>query len=163
MNSKWFIAGAAVIVIALGGLWWYQASRPVPLSQASDSNAGTEQQSPAVSVSQVQPSASATGSVAVSGAKISYTQALNLYVGKRMQFDQNCVAIPNDVTYKRGTTIMFDNRADSSRLIKLDGTPYRISAYDYILVTLTTSFPLPHTIAVDCGSGENTANIYLQQ
>lgn len=95
--------------------------------------------------------------------KLSYDQAIKIYAGKRLQFDQNCVVNPTSATFKKGTVIMLDNRASVNRTISLGNLKYSVKAYDFALVTLTTTYPLPHTILVDCGTKQNAATINLQQ
>lgn len=92
-----------------------------------------------------------------------YDEALKIYANRRIQFDQNCVASPNTATFKKGTIIMLDNRSSLSRTIALGNLKYTVKAYDFALVTLTTTYPLPHIILVDCGTKQNTATINLQQ
>lgn len=94
---------------------------------------------------------------------LSYAEALKIYVNKRIQFDENCLVIPNYLTFKRGTKIMLDNRASVSRPVYLDRQVYNISAYGFKIVTLNTTFQLPHEIMIDCGSGRNNGRILLQQ
>jgi hypothetical protein len=96
-------------------------------------------------------------------ASLSYTQALNLYKNRRIQFSPACVVIPNYVVFKKGTTIMLDNRSKKSRPVALDEQVYNMKGYGFTFVTLATASPLPHTIKVDCGNGENTGRIVLEK
>lgn len=105
---------------------------------------------------------SSTQNTATSGS-LSYANALKLYGTRRIQFDTKCALIPNDPTYKAGTTIMLDNRSSKSRAIALDNVAYNLGAYGYKIVTLTTTYSLPHTILVDCGVGQNNDRILLQK
>lgn len=92
-----------------------------------------------------------------------YTEAVNLYVNKRIQFNENCLVTPNNLTFKTGTKIMFDNRSAKARTFSLDNVRYNLKAYDYTFVTLSTSLSLPHEIIVECGNGENNGKILLQK
>ena len=94
---------------------------------------------------------------------ISYSQATKNYLNKSIQFDENCLASPSYGSFRSGENIMLDNRGSSARSIYLDGKEYKIGAYDFKIVTLATTNPLPHTIMVDCGNGKNNARILLQQ
>jgi len=94
--------------------------------------------------------------------KLSYTSAVNLYKDKRIQFDANCVASPSPASFNKGTKIMLDNRSNKQRRIALDGAVYNLAPYDYKIVTLTTTSSLPHTIMIDCGTGQNNGQIILQ-
>ena len=109
------------------------------------------------------PSASPSASPGPSASKLSYDQALALYKNKRIQFDQSCVMVPNYVTFKKGVTIMLDNRASKQRIIALDNQKYSFPAYSFKIVTLSTTATLPHTISVDCGTGQNNGSIVLQK
>ncbi|MGA2417692.1 MAG: hypothetical protein ABSF55_00375 [Candidatus Staskawiczbacteria bacterium] len=98
----------------------------------------------------------------------SYSDALKLYGTNRIQFTDKCVVIPNNPTFKAGTIIMLDNRTSTTSTISLDSSNYVIAAYDYALVKLQTTSPLPHTINVEinsvaCSNGEWTGRILLQQ
>lgn len=98
---------------------------------------------------------------------LSYGEALKMYEGKRFQFSlnslNNCVMSPTSTVFKKGTKVMMDNRSNKQITIYLDGTPYNIKAYDFKIITLTTSAQLPHTIKVDCDNGKNNGQIILQQ
>lgn len=94
---------------------------------------------------------------------LSYTEAVNQYINRRLQFDPNCVVIPNYVVFKKGTQIMLDNRSGQARPVFLDGQRYNLEAYGFRIITLTTTASLPHTIKVDCGTGKNNGQIILQQ
>ncbi len=95
--------------------------------------------------------------------KLPYGEAVNFYAGKRIQFDQNCVASPYAQVFKKGDVIMLDNRSNTTKKISLDGKSYTITGYDYSLATLTTLVQLPHTILIDCDDRQNVASINLQK
>ena len=95
--------------------------------------------------------------------KLSYTQAVTLYKDRIIQFDQNCVAFPNQVAFKQGATIMLDNRSNKQRTISLDSQRYSFAPYGFKIVTLSTTATLPHTILIDCGTGQNNGSIILQK
>lgn len=91
-----------------------------------------------------------------------YTQLVKEYEGRRIQFDINCQAIPNNITYKNGTKVMFDNRSGDARVITIGGVQYNFSGYGY--KTLTLSSPvLPKTLLLSCGGAVNVGQILLQQ
>jgi hypothetical protein len=92
---------------------------------------------------------------------LTYGEALRYYADRRMQFDPNCIASPNNMSLRNGVSVMFDNRAPSSTTIALDGIAYLVRGYDFRILTLRSG-KLPHKIAVDCGSGKNNAQIILQ-
>lgn len=94
---------------------------------------------------------------------IPYTEAVNLYADKRIQFDANCLLSPNYIAFKIGTKIMLDNRSSQTRPVFLDGKRYDLEPYGFKIITLATTASLPHTIMIDCGSGKNNGRIILQQ
>ncbi len=157
-----------IVVVALilvgGAYWWYQGGMVSDNQTAdtSDTAAPTDDQVAGTQGQQEPASTGTTGSTGTA-AKLSYTLAVKQYTDRRIQFDDTCVAYPNYVTFKKGTTIMLDNRSSKTRVISLDGVAYSIKGYDYQLVTLTTTAALPHEIMIDCGNGQNNARIYLQQ
>mgnify|MGYP001594993635 CR=1 FL=1 len=92
---------------------------------------------------------------------ISYADALVKYRDARIQFDEECLAYPNNVTYKNGTSIMIDNRAGVVRTMKV-GLPYTVKAYDFKIIKLFST-KLPETLLIDCDSFENVATILVQE
>lgn len=98
---------------------------------------------------------------------LSYSEAVNIYDGRRVQFSVNsssnyCLVTPTTATFTNKTSIMLDNRSDKDITISLDRRPYRIKAYDFTIITLKTSVKLPHTVNIDCETGKNNATIILQ-
>ena len=93
-----------------------------------------------------------------------YESVRDSYEGRRIQLD-NCVLLPNYVTYKNGTKIMLDNRSNEPTEIRIDGRPIRLWAYEYHIVTLYNS-SVPHTVDFDCqylGQDQyNVARVLLQ-
>ncbi|MEK7124519.1 MAG: hypothetical protein AAB877_02445 [Patescibacteria group bacterium] len=94
---------------------------------------------------------------------ISYNEALIAYANKRIQFDENCAVSPGSPSFKTGTKIMLDNRASKARQVYFDEKAYNLQAYGFKIITLSTAFPLPHTIKIDCGNGKNNGSIILQR
>ncbi len=96
--------------------------------------------------------------------KLTYDEALKIYAsGKLIQFGEDCSANPNYASYKKGTKIMLDNRSSKNRTIYLDRVAYNMKAFEFKIITLSTTAQLPHEIMVDCGAGRNNARILLQQ
>ena len=106
------------------------------------------------------PSISPTNKV-IQPAK-TYTQLVAQYVGKRIQFDARCQAIPNNVTFKDGTQVMFDNRSGDARTITVGGTKYQFAGYGYKVLTLSSG-TLPKTLYLSCGAAVNVGQILLQK
>jgi hypothetical protein len=92
---------------------------------------------------------------------LNYTEMVNQYQGRRIQFTEDCQVIPNYVTFKNGTVVMFDNRANKKLPIALDGKVYYFEPYSFKILTLSSK-TLPHTIVIDCGTGRNNGRILLQ-
>lgn len=92
---------------------------------------------------------------------ISYGDALIRYKDARIQLDSKCQATPNNITYKNGTNIMIDNRAEVARKVKV-GSTYSIEAYGFKIIKLSSSV-LPVTWFVDCGASQNVATILIQR
>lgn len=90
--------------------------------------------------------------------KLPYAEAVKRFGTQRIQFNGQCQATPTSNIYKVGLELMLDNRADVERLINFSGKAYRIPAYDYTVVKLTT----PGIIYIDCGSSQNVAKITVQ-
>jgi len=122
---------------------------------------------PAESNTSTSASTSTQTSTSTPTPSLSYGEALKIYEGRRFQFSLNglndCVMSPTSTAFKKGTSVMLDNRADKQITVYLDGVAYNIKAYDFKIITLTTSAQLPHTIKVDCGNGKNNGQIILQQ
>ncbi|OGZ63830.1 MAG: hypothetical protein A3A98_00900 [Candidatus Staskawiczbacteria bacterium RIFCSPLOWO2_01_FULL_40_39] len=150
---KWGSLGATLVVLAVFyGVYQYYITK-TPTYNEQNNTATTQNESNEADI----------GNNAGGGTtNLTYTQAVKLYVDKRIQFNDTCVASPNYVVFKKGTTIMLDNRSNKQRVISLDGVKYNLKPYGFVLVTLTTTAKLPHTIMIDCGTGQNNARILLQ-
>lgn len=94
---------------------------------------------------------------------LTYQQVVEKYQNYRIQFNDQCDAIPaSGTTFKNGTHVMFDNRSGVSRIITLDGKGYVIAPYGFIVLPLA-SVNLPHTIKVDCDRQYNVASVLVQR
>lgn len=91
----------------------------------------------------------------------SYGAAVNLFQNRRIQFIENCQAIPTSIALKNNTALMFDNRINKQISFTLDGKKYALVAYGFKIIALSSS-RLPHTVQVNCGSGVNSAQVILQ-
>ncbi len=157
------IVVAAVVLVVIGGLYaWWQTQKLVP--QQETQNNQTTGTVPQNSGENPGP-AGTTGTSGSTGttAKLAYTIAVKNYEGRRIQFNDQCVATPNYATYKAGTSIMLDNRSAAAKRLSVGGAVYNIAAYDYQIVTLTAASKLPYTVNIDCGTGQQNARILLQQ
>lgn len=91
-----------------------------------------------------------------------YTKLTVEYKDRRIQFDMNCQAIPNNITYKNGTKVMFDNRSGDARIITVGGVKYNFAGYGYKILTLSSN-TLPKTLLISCGAAVNVGQILLQR
>lgn len=98
---------------------------------------------------------------AQSSVGLSYEQALKEYLGRRIQFDQNCKATPSYVTFTSGTKIMLDNRSPLAKTFLVGPNSYHIAAYGFAVITLTSN-TLPQTFYINCGQLNNAARILVQ-
>ena len=157
MDKKSWVT-IAVVVAALAavgiGYWMYQVNTQADIQNNQLGSETAEEQN------------NGNGNDSTSNepvVKLAYTAAVELYGDRRIQFDETCVALPNYMALKKGTAIMLDNRASVARKISVGGVAYNIAAYDYQVITLSTGAPLPITLNVDCGTGQQNARILLQQ
>ena len=142
------VGGVAVIVVLL--MW-------------SSDNGGNPNTSGSPSPSDsMMGSVSPTPTGSVSAVRAQYDALVKEYEGKRIQFDINCQAIPNSLTFKNGTKVMFDNRSGDKRTFSLNGKVYNILGYGWQLVTLSSK-TLPYTYVIDCGSAQNVGTITIQK
>lgn len=148
-----WIALAAIAVIVIGGVWYYYASQNNVVVQTGTTTTQEEgnDSGPATTVEEV-----------TTAPRLSYTAAVKLYKDKRIQFSEQCVAVPFYMTFTEGTKIMLDNRANVSRNIYVDGVKYVIAAYDYKVITISTAKKLPYAMRIDCGTGKGNATILVQ-
>ncbi len=92
---------------------------------------------------------------------LSYGDAVNKYTNSRIQFNSLCQAIPGQVVFANGTTVMLDNRSDSPQKIIITGQTYIVAAYNYDLVTLKQKF-IPITLHVGCNRNLNSVEITVE-
>lgn len=155
-----------VVLITVLALWVWPGflTKNRQQTSTSQSEAGLSAGEGSTSTSSTSSSSRAPASPPVSAPKstLTYTQAINLYTNRRIQFDANCTVIPNNLVFKKGTQIMLDNRFNQARTVFFDGNPYYLEPYGFKIITLNTSLPLPHTVRIDCGTGKNNGQLILQ-
>ncbi len=149
MDKKTWIIIVLVAIVAIGGWLFFkeggllsQWSEPEPMEDTG-------------------PDANQLKTGTTSQAK-AYTQLVNQYKDRRIQFDAGCQAIPSNITYKNGTTVMFDNRSGDARQIKIGSLTYSFAGYGWKILTLRSS-TLPKTLMLNCGAGVNVGQILLQK
>lgn len=91
-----------------------------------------------------------------------YSEVVQQYVGRHIQFDANCQAIPTQTTFKNGTVVLFDNRSGDARTIKIGDTVYSFPGYGFKILTLS-SYSLPKTLILNCGSAVNVGSVLIQK
>ncbi|MBL8031227.1 MAG: hypothetical protein JNK33_02805 [Candidatus Doudnabacteria bacterium] len=160
---KKYLLAALVLVLAVLAIVYGRRSATSALSveQSQPVTATPTGDVPAATVSENKVPAAPSTEKSVSqpsSAKLPYAEAVKRYGAQRVQFNGQCQATPTGNIYKVGLELMLDNRADVERLINFSGKAYRIPAYDYTVVKLTT----PGIIYVDCGSSQNVAKITVQ-
>jgi hypothetical protein len=95
---------------------------------------------------------------------LSYTNAVKQYGERRIQFDDHCQAVHNQITVKNNTNFMFDNRSNKKRTIKIDSKAYTIAAYSYRILTFYSApSTLPHTAYISCDAQPNVATVLIQK
>ncbi len=92
----------------------------------------------------------------------SYTQALKTYGTNRIQYDQDCVAIPSQVAFKGGTKVMLDNRDDVAKKVTIGTTTYSLAAWGYKIATIPT-YSAQKTIMGNCGAKVNVITIIVNK
>jgi hypothetical protein len=146
-NKTLLVVGGVAVIVAL--LMWSSDRGSNP--DASPSPSGS-----------ANGSASPTPGGSVNSVRAQYDALVKEYEGRRIQFDMNCQAIPNALTFKTGTKVMFDNRSGDKRTFSLNGKVYNILGYGWQLITLSSS-KLPMTYTIDCGSAQNVGTITIQK
>src|SRR5687767_1792584 len=97
MRKNPIVATVAMIVLVI--LVWFGLQAQVPTLTTVDDQTDT-------STAQKTTTTQTAGN---NVAKASYVEALQTYKDRRMQFDQNCSAVPTKTTYRIGTKFMLDN------------------------------------------------------
>lgn len=80
--------------------------------------------------------------------------------GRRIQFDEECKAIPGELTFANQGEMMLDNRSSKDRQIKVNNDSYEIAGYGYKIITLSAP-TLPASILVGCDERTDSGTITL--
>jgi hypothetical protein len=163
-EQKQYAVGAGVVallVIVVVALQMNQKSAgPIPSGENTNTMPGATSTPPsATDEPAAAPTAPAPKPV---DPAVTYAKALVDYKGRLIQFSATCQMTPSQVTFKNGTSVMFDNRGPNAITIRLGETPFTIKALDYTLIKVTSK-TLPNTVSVDCGASFNVGRILLQQ
>ncbi|MBI2068910.1 MAG: hypothetical protein HYT67_02315 [Candidatus Yanofskybacteria bacterium] len=152
-TKQWALLVVVVLVVALG--YWLMGREGGFPTGNSVYPTPTPSSSPAAKAP------------AKSGAKVSpapsrpYGDLVKEYEGRRIQFDQRCQVVPNDPTYKNGSSVMLDNRSNNPVTVKVGNTSYSLAGYGYQIINLSST-SLPKELVVSCGSAGNVGKILLQ-
>lgn len=90
-----------------------------------------------------------------------YSELVKQYEGRRVEFDERCQMRPNDVTFKNGTVVMFDNRSPQAKTVKVGNQNYSLPAYGYRFLTMSSQ-TVPLSLQVGCDNVPNVGKILLQ-
>lgn len=151
IKNRAFLLVVVVLLVALG--YWLMGKEGRFAGDMSPSSSPSSSPAPKAQAGGAKDSPAAPSK--------SYTELVSEYDGRRIQFDQNCQAIPNGVTFKEGTSIMLDNRSGDPRTIKVGDKSFDLQGYGYWITTLSSP-TLPQELFVSCGSAVNVGKILLQ-
>lgn len=159
MNKIWL---TVVLVVVVVGTWWVYSNK-TNLSDYVYMNQNQTNYSPSpVAGTATKPvGKKSTVPAFVPASTKSYSEFVKEYEGRRIQFDERCQVIPQNPTYKNGTSILLDNRSASVRTVMVGGMKYDLVAYGYRVVTLSSP-SLPKELSLSCGSAGNVGVILLQ-
>jgi hypothetical protein len=87
-----------------------------------------------------------------------YTELVEAYKNKMLQFGDSCQVHTSNQVYKIGSEILLDNRNNMSLDIKIGNNSYALGAYGYKVVALNTEGKL----MVNCNGHTNVATLTVQ-
>ena len=157
MSSNRWVALAVIVVVVLviWNLWEFKGGEEAmqnPQASASPTASPTPQSGGFTS----------GGGTSFTQTQVqTYSAVVSQYEGRRIQFDDQCQSQPTEVTYKNGTTLMFDNRSAMAKTVKIGDQTYEFPPYGYKILTLN-SVSLPATLNVSCNNSVNVLKILLQ-
>ena len=158
-NTLWVV----IVIVAVLLVWWLTKDGGIPEygtgepteSPAAGAVSGAQGRSP-VGQAGVVP-----GSTPVALNLQAYSDLVNQYQGRRIEFDERCQMRPADVTFKNGTVVMFDNRSPQAKTIKIGAQSYSLQAYGYRFLTMSSQ-NLPLSLTVGCDNVPNVGTLLLQ-
>ena len=152
-KNKWLLLTVVVLVVALG-YWLMGKGGGLPLG-----NSVYPTSSP--SSSSVAKAPAKKSAAPVPTPSKPYGDLVKEYEGRRIQFDSRCQVVPNNATYKNGSSVMLDNRSNNPVTVKVGNTSYSLMGYGYQVINLSST-SLPKELTVSCGSAGDVGKILLQ-
>ncbi|MBP9821979.1 MAG: hypothetical protein KBC81_00825 [Candidatus Pacebacteria bacterium] len=155
MNKTWTII-LAIVVVAIA-VWFVEGDKSGvslnPGTTTSPTMMATK--TPATSVN---PRATTTP---VATVMPSYSQLVAQYGANRIQFTNDCQAIPASMVFKSGGSLLLDNRMNKAITVTISGMAYPLGAYGYKVVTVSSP-SAPKIVNVACDARVNASSINLQ-
>lgn len=151
-NTMWIVLGLVVVAIII--FFVVRANK-------TDTMVGDTDTSLETPVDATEDLTEGSVNAGVSASALTYQQALVTYKDKRIQVQPSCQVIPNNVTYKTGTTIMIDNRSAVAHTMKI-GSTFTVKAWGFKIIKLAPT-TVPTTYLVDCDGSQNVATILVQK
>src|SRR3989344_7635459 len=156
MNKNKGLLLIVVVLVVVLGYWLMGKEGGLPIGDSVLYPTSSPSSSPAAKKAPPKPGASASPAPARP-----YGDLVKEYEGRRIQFDQRCQVVPNDATYKNGSSVMLDNRSSSPVTVKVGTTSYSLIGYGYQVINLSST-SLPKELTISCGSAGNVGRILLQ-
>lgn len=88
---------------------------------------------------------------------LSYSDFVNFYGDKRIQFDGNCRATPNSSSFNVGDILILDNRSEKVQAVKFVDDLYALPPYHVRIFELKRQ----GIFYIDCGSSKNVSEIIV--
>lgn len=154
------IIGIVIAVIVVGGL---MVLNKVNKNEDRDIQPIPAEEAPIVQVTTPKKKSATDSNIPKSTLTISptmtYTDAIKLYKDVNIQFNPSCQVSPSKQMFKKGTTIMLDNRSDQTKNISFDTFSVTLEPYSFSLTTLSTV----GSFGVNCNNAVNVATIVVQE
>lgn len=145
-STMYVVMGIVAVLIIIGLVLWKKSNQEsMPVAENN-----TTEVTPGEGVNEVEPTSPERS--------LTYTQAVEKYKGKIIQFTADCQASPDRQVFKQGTSIMLDNRASKALTVKV-GSTYTLGKYAFRIITLNST----GTFLVDCGTSQNVATVIVQK
>ena len=163
MKNKTLWAAVAIVAVLL--IWWFMKGGGIPEYGIGQPTESPSAEPASGTQSQGQSQSGQTG-VVPGGTPVAlnlqaYSDLVRQYEGRRVEFDERCQMRPNDVTFKNGTVVMFDNRSPQTKTIKIGSQSYSLQAYGYRVLTMNSQ-NVPLSLNVGCDNVPSVGRLLLQ-